>query len=327
MAFPPSSGRRSSSREPVDVFLRFVIPYVFEEGNLKLPDMFSLKHGEKLSSTVTISLPDGAQYSIGLKKESRVRMYFVDGWADLMAAQSIGLYYFLMFEYLGDSSFRLIRMFDRSCCTALLHEIGDQQDPTDPSLKENVKENHSGAAGKRNKRDLGSTSRSKMPKSAAERSFRNEGDVSRQLLDELKAQGTITWKLNFELASLTDNSKRLAMETMNRKLQHPSFLDVINSTKLVRVGLLVPSKFMKKHMPHLESTQTTEEEGILQLYGGGRRRWKVGIYVCNSGSCYLRSGFYRFAGDNSLKDGDFCLFELLEKKPCLLRVSIFHVSG
>ncbi|CAN1150980.1 B3 domain-containing transcription factor VRN1 [Linum perenne] len=318
MAFPLSSRRRAAG-DPVEVFLRFVLPYVVEERALRLPEKFSLKYGEELSSTVTISLPDGSEYAIGLKKVPGSWTYLEQGWPDLMAAHSIRLYYYLVFEYLGDSRFRLAKMFDRSCCVTPLHRIGDQQQPVDP--------NQSGASAERKNKESGSTSGTKTPRSYAERSFRNGegGDVMKQLLIELTAQGTITRKLSeMSAASLTAESKILAMEMMKQKLQHPSFIDVIDFAKMHRWGLLVPSMFLQKHMSGIRGKQTGENVNV-ELYGGGGRRWEIGIFASNLGSYYLRKGMMKFARHNSIEDGDFCLFELLEKKPYLLRVYCFHV--
>jgi hypothetical protein len=70
----------------------------------RLPDDFAKKYGGNISSIVTLTVPDGSAWRVGLKKEDN-KFWFVNGWHEFVQNYSIGTGYLLLFRYEGKSSF------------------------------------------------------------------------------------------------------------------------------------------------------------------------------------------------------------------------------
>lgn len=64
------------------------------------------KYGGELSPTVTLSVPDGGVYCVGLKKVDN-KSWLLDGWLEFVQHYSIGAGYLLLFRYEGKSSFNV----------------------------------------------------------------------------------------------------------------------------------------------------------------------------------------------------------------------------
>lgn len=111
----------------------------------RIPDNFLRKYGTQLSTIATLTVPDGSVWPIGLKKADN-RIWFVDGWQDFVQRYSIGVGYFLVFMYEGNSSF-IVHIFNLSTsevnyqsamrnhnegsCFANYHHIFDEMEDVD----------------------------------------------------------------------------------------------------------------------------------------------------------------------------------------------------
>ncbi|XP_027356384.1 B3 domain-containing transcription factor VRN1-like [Abrus precatorius] len=73
---------------------------------LRLPDNFMRKYGGELSPIVTLSVPDGSIWRVGLKKADN-KFWFLDGWQEFVQRYSIGVGYLLVFRFEGKSSFNV----------------------------------------------------------------------------------------------------------------------------------------------------------------------------------------------------------------------------
>ena len=111
----------------------------------RIPDNFLRKYGTQLSTIATLTVPDGSVWRIGLKKADN-RILFVDGWQDFVQHYSIGVGYFLVFMYEGNSSFIVhifnlstsevnyqsaIRNRNEGSCLANYHHIFDEMEDVD----------------------------------------------------------------------------------------------------------------------------------------------------------------------------------------------------
>jgi hypothetical protein len=70
----------------------------------RLPDDFVKQYGGNISSIVTLTVPDGSIWRVGLKKEDN-KFWLLDGWHDFVQHYSIGIGYLLLFRYEGRSCF------------------------------------------------------------------------------------------------------------------------------------------------------------------------------------------------------------------------------
>lgn len=64
------------------------------------------KYWGELSPIVTLSVPDGSVWRVGLKKADN-KYWFLDGWQEFVQRYSIGIGYLLVFRYEGKSSFNV----------------------------------------------------------------------------------------------------------------------------------------------------------------------------------------------------------------------------
>lgn len=76
----------------------------------RIPDNFLRKYGGQLTSIATLTVPDGSVWRVGLKQADN-RVCFIDGWQEFVHRYSIGVGYFLVFMYEGNSSF-IVHIFN-----------------------------------------------------------------------------------------------------------------------------------------------------------------------------------------------------------------------
>lgn len=62
--------------------------------------------GGELSTIATLNVPNGNVWRVGLKKADN-KFWFFDGWQEFVQRYSIGVGYFLVFRYEGNSSFNV----------------------------------------------------------------------------------------------------------------------------------------------------------------------------------------------------------------------------
>ncbi|XP_047328765.1 B3 domain-containing transcription factor VRN1-like [Impatiens glandulifera] len=82
------------------------------------------------------------------------------------------------------------------------------------------------------------------------------------------------------------------------------------------IGLHMPSSFADKYLNGVT--------GFLVLQSRNGKKWSVRC-LWRDGSAKLSKGWPEFVWDNKLEEGDVCIFELIDVKDMVLRVTIFHV--
>jgi hypothetical protein len=97
---------------PRPSFHKIILPTTLQSRQLRIPDNFLKKHGSHLSNAATLTVPDGTVWRIGLKRVDN-RIWLSDGWQDFVQRYSIGIGYFLVFMYEGNSTF-IVHMFNMS---------------------------------------------------------------------------------------------------------------------------------------------------------------------------------------------------------------------
>ncbi|CAI0398649.1 unnamed protein product [Linum tenue] len=138
MAGGAHSLRRTAKRPQ---FFRLIMPGMVRDQQLAVPKLFAKKYGAGLSKRVVFELPNGTEWPIRLSGGGD-KLWFGQGWrqfADFHCVNSMG--FLLMFEYLGDSRFRVF-IFDPSASEIsypppseadVSGESGGQED--DPSVE------------------------------------------------------------------------------------------------------------------------------------------------------------------------------------------------
>ncbi|GAV84812.1 B3 domain-containing protein [Cephalotus follicularis] len=91
---------------PCPYFHKLVLSNTVHERKLRIPENFVRKFRDELSAAVTLTVPDGHIWHLGLKKVDN-KIWFSDGWQEFMERYSICVGYFLVFRYEGNSSFNV----------------------------------------------------------------------------------------------------------------------------------------------------------------------------------------------------------------------------
>ncbi|KAK2665203.1 hypothetical protein Ddye_003777 [Dipteronia dyeriana] len=79
-----------------------------------IPEKFVRIFGNEFSNEVTLTVPNGRVWQVGLTKEER-KIWFHDGWHEFVQYHSISTGYFLVFEYGKKSTFNVL-IFDTTAC-------------------------------------------------------------------------------------------------------------------------------------------------------------------------------------------------------------------
>ncbi|KAI4295599.1 hypothetical protein L6164_035627 [Bauhinia variegata] len=87
-------------------FHKLIVPSTVQARQLRIPDNFLRKSGGDLSTIASFIVPDGSVWRVGLKKADN-KFWFHDGWQEFAQRYSIGVGYFLVFRYEGNSSFKV----------------------------------------------------------------------------------------------------------------------------------------------------------------------------------------------------------------------------
>ncbi|AES68282.1 B3 DNA-binding domain protein [Medicago truncatula] len=107
--------RRSSVRPPAPEkdskhFMKAILPSPIHDTQIRIPDGFIKRFGNELKNVATITVPDGCDWEMELKKCGN-DVYFCNKWQQFAEYYSIGYGSFLRFKYEGDSKFNVV-IFD-----------------------------------------------------------------------------------------------------------------------------------------------------------------------------------------------------------------------
>ncbi|MED6112449.1 B3 domain-containing protein rem19 [Stylosanthes scabra] len=81
--------------------------------------------------------------------------------------------------------------------------------------------------------------------------------------------------------------------------------------------MYLPSCFAEKHL--------NEVSGFIKLQLSDGRQWPVRC-LYRGGRAKLSQGWFEFAIENNLGEGDVCVFELLPTKEVIMQVTLFRVT-
>ncbi|KAG6650115.1 hypothetical protein CIPAW_06G020300 [Carya illinoinensis] len=95
-------------------FFKIMLPSAMAQKKLRIPVKFVRLFGDELPSTVvTLILPNGCSWQVGLERAKDKEIWFHDGWHDFVEYHSIDNGYFLVFRYEGNSNFHVL-VFDKT---------------------------------------------------------------------------------------------------------------------------------------------------------------------------------------------------------------------
>ncbi|KAI9181536.1 hypothetical protein LWI28_015908 [Acer negundo] len=104
----------SKRRVELSHFFKVILNSTLEDKKLRIPEKFVRIFGDELSNEVTLTVPNGRVWQVGLTKEGR-KIWFHDGWHEFVQYHSISTGYFLVFKYGKKSTFNVL-IFDLTAC-------------------------------------------------------------------------------------------------------------------------------------------------------------------------------------------------------------------
>ncbi|KAK2381988.1 B3 domain-containing transcription factor VRN1 [Trifolium repens] len=374
---------------PSPSFHKLVLPSTLQAKKLRLPDDFAKKYGGNISSIVTLTVPDGSAWRVGLKKEDS-KFWFVNGWHEFVQNYSIGTGYLLLFRYEGKSSFivniysfatseinykspaqssnkaphfaKHLEVFEdlededsiemmHLSPTNLTHSplqnkavsgSADKVTPgkshSPPALKNLFNGSKLNSLDNQMTRDVGlqfnvvefkksteevklrTATDEKVKKTATKKRKSDVLEPPSEHEDEVEMRNRFYESASARKRTVTAEEREKAMnEAKAFEPSNPFCRVVLRPSYLYRGCIMyLPSCFAEKHLNGISGFIK------LQISDGGKQ-WSVRC-LYKDGKAKLSQGWFEFALENNLGEGDVCVFELVAADEVVLQVTFFRIT-
>ncbi|CAI0446922.1 unnamed protein product [Linum tenue] len=281
-------------------FFRVILPCFPYEKEMDLPLKFVVVYGADLSSTATFNLPDGSVWKIGVNKGPDGRSaWFSENWGRFVDHHSISIGFFLVFQYLGSSEFK-VKIFDLSCC----------------SISYPLPSGNSSEQSGRGRAQAVSPNQVVSPE---DEDGSQAGEVE-TLLKRVNESGIAKGrKFARTISKFWMKSKKGVEEAILCKPHNrPCFLMLMTCALIKGKSMVsMPSAFVAEH---IEDGWT----GVKLQVQQGKKQWDVNLNrVRGTQMRCMDRGWKGFSNDNGLGVGDVCLFQLVSPVEPVLEVAVF----
>ncbi|TXG64426.1 hypothetical protein EZV62_011420 [Acer yangbiense] len=305
-------------------FFKVILPATIEEKKLRLPLKFVRKFGDELSAVVTLTVPNGRTWRVQLTKDDKKIWFLHDGWHDFVKYHSICVGFFLVFKYGKNSSFRVL-IFDQSACEIQypIYHRGPNNDEQNSNQNEMKSDDSVEIKGFTTPNSPSNSLKDK----AVDESRRSSGkmDTAPSQLNK-PTLGSVLGTNRHRKCGASQRKRTMTAVARERALNaarlfkpvNPFCRVVLRKSYLNRKGCLMyfPSSFAKMHL------RGVSEIIKLQTTDGMQR---IARCVHRGDSANLTQGWYEFALENNLGEGDVCFFEVLKSSDIVLKVTVFRV--
>ncbi|CAN0840965.1 Putative B3 domain-containing protein Os03g0621600 [Linum grandiflorum] len=283
MAKEGRSESRNDSEESVH-FLKVVTGKRLRDKHLMLPKSFTRFYWRNAPTGVTLVLPGHRTWEMEVFKDEKCRVWLRAGWEGFAGFYSLAQGYFLHFTYCGASEF-FVRVYSND-----LLEIEYPPPPPVPY----------------------SSSSPDLDSDSVEESDHQEEEDATDEEEEEDFEEPPTKHM------VRRGKEKIVAGHNSSSRQHdklPFFVATMSATYIKLYQAHIPGKFSKKYIGE------SDDCVILKM---GLKTWDVKLNRHGGKIRYLKlsSGWKQFARDNSLRVGDKCVFQLLEK----LHTLVFEVS-
>uniref|UniRef100_A0A803L9K2 TF-B3 domain-containing protein n=2 Tax=Chenopodium quinoa TaxID=63459 RepID=A0A803L9K2_CHEQI len=320
----------------------FKVMYGDFELQMNIPQKFMECFKEKLSPWCTIIGPSKQKWKIRLSSTYNERqMVFSDGWKQFVRDNGVETNDFLVFRFVGDSSFE-VSVFDKSGCEkeGCHFSINSNSRSRRTSCTSTLHINNHGSVVKEEIEIFDSSSEDKSLWEEGEEESEDVSHVTEEKRERRgsSSEGKLPQSQKYFISNRRDlkpgekqraskmaESYRHNMKDNKRVL--PTFQITMLPTHVYRgFYLTIPKVWANKHM--IKESHELE----LRVPGSTKGSWKVGCRWTKGGSiqCQLRSKWPVFLLENNLEEYDTCVFELIQKgisddvRPPIFNVHIFR---
>ncbi|KAJ4836452.1 hypothetical protein Tsubulata_023091 [Turnera subulata] len=324
----------------------------------RLPPKFVRYYGNELAHAATLVVPTGRVWPMELTKQQE-EIFFDKGWPRFLEHYSITDGQFLIFQYEGDSRFK-VRICDTSCCEIryrpdqtsndeeLRHKRGETSQRRQCKLADNGTHTSTKGKGKMRAGETEFIEPEEEETGCGEQFTRTFARRVRfQPVEEIDLDATNGPKTNEvskttrrgfyeakgkrkecfgikenKLSCASPASQRAIQEAEKIEAHNPCFLHLLTAHDMEKYQMYVPAKFAKRYL-----NGVGHQERILIQDSHGRK-WLLGFTHKNGHypAYFLNVGFGEFVEDNMLREGDVLHFELVGSENPALKVHIFHAQ-
>ncbi|GMJ06849.1 REPRODUCTIVE MERISTEM 39, REDUCED VERNALIZATION RESPONSE 1 [Hibiscus trionum] len=326
---------------PRPFFHKLILSTTLQDKKLRIPDNFVKKFRDELSVAAILSVRDGHVWRVGVRKADN-KVWFQEGWQEFVERYYIRVGYYLVFRYEGNSCFS-VSIFN--LCNSEINnqsnhgkqypfeELEDDECISPPApqnlfagSKLGTCVNWSGEIDSCASKGTNSQSfrgaqleKSNKPVKKKQKFDHTEQDSSVGLEDDADMQFRLYKGASARTRTVTTEEREKAINTA--KLFEPTnpFCRVVLRPSYLYRGCIMylPSSFAKKYLSGLS--------GFIKLQLPDGRQWSVQC-LYRGGKAKFSRGWYEFISDNNLEEGDVCIFELLQSREFVLKVTIFRVT-
>ncbi|KAK8968572.1 hypothetical protein KSP40_PGU003777 [Platanthera guangdongensis] len=252
---------------------------------MEFPVKFSKNFRVDLIPVVSLEMPTGQSWVIGLQKEQE-HFYFTGGWKQFIEANKIKKDQTLIFQYNGDSSF-LVQIFDQAGCVRVAYDLAID------------------SRAKQKKADL-TLEKFQISNSSEVR------DDSPMLHGAYDSRSTSTTRACG--AGEIYSGRRVGCSRICNQEHNDLDSDSRSETNSEDPVKTIPTKFLSECIPRKPYGITICNPSNKELF--------VHCKWMNTAWGFYGKSLLKLIQENKLKEGDACVFKLKERKKLVLEMSI-----
>nr|XP_004498212.1 B3 domain-containing protein LOC_Os12g40080-like isoform X1 [Cicer arietinum] len=305
-------------------FFKVILQKSIQEGKLKVPQSFVMKHWQGITNPITLRLPNMTQWEVLWEKTCDYDVCFCKGWKEFANYLSLSDSQFVVFKYQENSHFNVI-VFDK-CGLEITYPLRETSekcedvDESDYSLE--IIEDPSSSRRKRPKSPSSSSKIYKKVKIISKEQKECKHEKSKVLAH---ARFYNSKHMDMVAGSSCDNilkRSRILHEKVKNEFscEKDFFICVIHKTYIERDLLVIPRDFSKIHLHRMEGRNAT-------IFVDQNRTWNVDLKLTRNDQFTLSGGWNKFRHHNNVKYGDVCVFILNKIKGTVsFQVVIFSLE-
>ncbi|CAL5369572.1 unnamed protein product [Camellia sinensis] len=248
-------------------------------------------------------------------EEAENGIYFKNGWQRFANDHSLVFGDFVLFTYKGNSLFDA-KVFGKNGCLkeeafankCMNEETSNADKIAVPvKIKEESEEEHTCFEPIHNcKRKYSEIGRKRS---------KNSLGKSKRLVREASSDG-ITKRTLHPIVPRAIQGDEEALEVASKFVSKFPFFKIAMKPAYITGGVMnIPSRFLKSYMEK-------DRESVILLVSD--QSWPVKVIRSRKSVCNFSGGWRVFRRENTLKPGDVCIFELVDRNDFVLKVSIFR---
>lgn len=309
-----SSSLKSKDVNPIMFFKVFLPDHSSQQ--LKLPSAFVKRLNGNLPPRSILVCSGKRTWSVDVEKAGNA-LSFQNGWSDFVEDCSLEPGDFVVFSYNGAAKFN-VKIYGKSGCEKhnpyALRECkvepeDDKAIPHDQYERTNEHGEDLNELADKKKLSFGD---SIISQENQKQSCRKKKDI------RVKKHRKVSTKPKDKDLNAPVKKDRAPEASTKCPSVYPHFKIGVLPVYISHGSLNIPMPFAEKYL------KVGRIEIALQV---STKSWPVTLTTYKNGCCKISSGWLAFVRDNSIKEGDICLFELIDRSVFTFRVSIFPCSN